>query len=54
MIRQLRTMGDGVKSGLVLVKIKNYNPHETDEPQVWCLFVKTKLETFFEQFSPPT
>jgi len=51
--RQLRTMEDGIRSSLVLVKNQNEaSAHETDQPQVWCVFVTTELETFFKQFIP--
>lgn len=52
-IGQLRTMGDGTRSSLALVKKQNEaSAHETDQPQIWCLFVTSELETFFKQFIP--
>lgn len=49
-------MGDGVQDqGDALKKKKKKkegSAHETDQPQIWCLFVTTKLETFFKQFVP--
>lgn len=52
-IGQLRTMGDGIRSSLELVKNQNEaSAHETDQPQIWCLFVTSELETFFKQFIP--
>lgn len=52
-IGQPRIMGDSIRSSLVPTKNQNEaSAHETDQPQVWCLFVTTELETFFKQFIP--